>query len=158
MTKSPPAQPRLLVLCTHNSARSQMVEGWLRRLAEEAGLVAEVWSAGTEKTSVKPEALAVMAEAGIDLSGQYSKTLYEVPDPWNFDLVLTVCDAAAEACPAYPARTRRLHVSLPDPSGLPLTEWRRVRDAGERVARALTAALADGRWPREEELRAAAGV
>jgi len=158
MTKSLPVKPRLLVLCTHNSARSQMIEGWLRRLAQEAGLAAEIWSAGTEKTRVKPEALAVMAEVGIDLGGQYSKTLYEVPDPWNFDLVLTVCDAAAEACPAYPARTRRLHVSLPDPSGRPLTEWRRVRDAGERAARALVTALADGRWPQEEELRAAAGV
>jgi len=156
MTESPPAKPRLLVLCTHNSARSQMVEGWLRRLVEEAGLAAEVWSAGTEKTRVKPEALAAMAEVGIDLGGQYSKTLYEVPDPWNFDLVLTVCDAAAEACPAYPARTRRLHVSLPDPSGRPLSEWRRVRDAGGRVARALVGALADGRWPQEEELRTAA--
>ncbi len=149
---------RLLVLCTHNSARSQMAEGWLRRHLAEAGVAAEVWSAGTEKTRVKPEAVRVMAEAGVDLAGHASKTLFELPDPWNFDLVLTVCDAAAEACPAYPARTRRLHVSFPDPSGRPLAEWRRVRDALGRMSRALAAALAAGRWPDEAELKAAAGL
>ncbi len=149
---------RLLVLCTHNSARSQMAEGWLRRHLAEAGVAAEVWSAGTEKTRVKPEAVRVMAEAGVDLAGHASKTLFELPDPWNFDLVLTVCDAADEACPAYPARTRRLHVSFPDPSGRPLAEWRRVRDALGRMSRALASALAAGRWPGEAELKAAAGL
>ncbi len=138
---------RILVLCTHNSARSQMMEGWLRRHLAEAGLAAEVFSAGTEKTRLKPEAVAVMAEVGVDLSGQFSKTLLEVPDPWNFDLVLTVCDAAFEACPAYPARTHRLHVGFPDPTGRSLEEWRRVRDALGRASRALVAALAEGRWP-----------
>ncbi len=147
---------RILVLCTHNSARSQMMEGWLRRHLAEAGLPAEVHSAGTEKTRLKPEAVRVMGEVGIDLSGQFSKTLFEVPDPWNFDLVLTVCDAAAEACPAYPAKTHRLHVGFSDPSGRPLGEWRRVRDALGRASRALVAALAEGRWPEEDELSAAA--
>lgn len=149
---------RLLVLCTHNSARSQMMEGWLRKHLAEAGLEAEVWSAGTERTRVKPEAVQVMAEVGVDLSGHASKRLDEVPDPWNFDLVLTVCDAAAETCPAYPARTHRLHVGLPDPSGRPLGEWHRVRDAAERVSAALVHELAAGRWPDEEELRRAAGL
>ncbi len=149
---------RLLVLCTHNSARSQMMEGWLRRHLAEAGVAAEVWSAGTERTRVKPEAVRVMAEVGVDLTGHRSKALNELPDPWNFDLVLTVCDAAAEACPAYPARTRRLHVGLPDPSGRELAEWRRVRDAAGRVSMALARALAAGRWPGEAELRRAADV
>ncbi len=149
---------RLLVLCSHNSARSQMLEGWLRRHLAAAGVAAEIWSAGTEKTGVKPEALRVMAEAGVDLAGHRSKSLGELPDPWNFDLVLTVCDAAAAACPTYPARTRRLHVGLPDPTDRPLAEWRRVRDAAERVSSALARALAAGRWPAEAELRRAAGV
>ena len=105
------------MLCTHNSARSQMMEGWVRRHAGDAGLDLEVWSAGTERTRVKPEAVAAMAEAGIDLASHVSKTLDELPDPWAFDLVLTVCDDANEACPVYPARTVRRHVSVPDPSG-----------------------------------------
>jgi len=149
---------RLLVLCTHNSARSQMMEGWLRRHLAEAGLEAEVQSAGSVRTRVKPEALRVMAEVGIDLGGHRSKTLFELPDPWNFDLVLTVCDAAAETCPAYPARTRKLHVGLPDPSARSLAEWRRVRDAAGRVSTELTRALAAERWPHEDELRRTAGL
>ncbi|WP_456411463.1 arsenate reductase ArsC [Oceanithermus sp.] len=149
---------RLLVLCTHNSARSQMMEGWLRRHLAEAGVAAEVWSAGTVRTRVKPEAVRVMDEVGVDLTGHRSKALFELPDPWSFDLVLTVCDAAAEACPAYPARTRRLHVGLPDPSGRPLAEWRRVRDAAGRVSAALARALAAGCWPGEAELLRAASV
>ncbi len=135
-----------------------MMEGWLRRHLAEAGVAAEVWSAGTERTRVKPEAVRVMAEVGVDLTGHRSKALFELSDPWNFDLVLTVCDAAAEACPAYPARTRRLHVGLPDPSGRELAEWRRVRDAAGRVSMALTLALAAGRWPGEAELLRAADV
>lgn len=108
---------RVLILCTHNSARSQMAEGWVRHHADEAGLKIEVWSAGTEKTKVKAEATLVMLEVGIDLGGHRSKTLFELPDPWNFDIVLTVCDSANEACSAYPAQSTRLHVSFPDPSG-----------------------------------------
>lgn len=83
---------RLLVLCTHSSARSQMAEGWSRFHAHSLGLRLEVYSAGTEKTRVKPEAIQVMVEAGIDLSAHTSKTLYGIPCPWNFDLVLTVRD------------------------------------------------------------------
>lgn len=74
---------RILVLCTHNSARSQMAEGWLRHYARQAGLDAELFSAGTEATRVKPEAIKVMGEVGIDLSGHTSKTLYDLPDPWS---------------------------------------------------------------------------
>ena len=147
---------RLLVLCTHNSARSQMAEGWLRKLSREAGLELEVCSAGTEKTRLKPEAVAVMAEIGIDLSGQRSKTLEELPDPWAFDVVLTVCDSANEACPIYPARTTRLHLSFPDPSGQPLEVWREVRDALGETSRKLVALLARGEPPTEAAIAPAA--
>lgn len=82
-----------------------------------------------------------------------SKTLHDLPDPWGFELVLTVCDAANEACPAYPARTTRLHVSFPDPSGQDLERWREVRDAIGASSRKLTHALAEGRQPTEDELR-----
>ena len=73
---------RILALCTHNSARSQMAEGWLRHYAQELGLEAEVASAGTEKTRVKPDAITVMADVGIDLSQHTSKTLYDLPNPF----------------------------------------------------------------------------
>lgn len=149
---------RLLVLCTHNSARSQMAEGWLRHWAKEIGVDLEVHSAGTEKTFVKEEAKQVMAEVGIDLTGHFSKTLFELPDPWNFHLVLTVCDAAREACPAYPAKTERRHVSFPDPSGKPLEEWRRVRDALGRMAQFLVESLKAGRIPTDAELKRASGL
>lgn len=149
---------RLLVLCTHNSARSQMAEGWLRHWAREMGVDLEVHSAGTEKTFVKEEAKRVMAEVGISLEGHVSKTLYEVPDPWDFHLVLTVCDAAKEACPAYPAKTEKRHVSFPDPSGKPVEEWRRVRDALGRMSRYLVENLKRGRILTDEELREASGL
>ncbi len=135
-----------------------MAEGWLRHWAGALGLNLDVHSAGTQKTALRPEAVRVMREVGIDLAGQYSKTLFELPDPWNFDLVLTVCDAAREACPAYPAKTARRHVAFPDPVGKPLAAWRRVRDALGGAARVLAEGLARGRVPGEEELRAAAGM
>ncbi len=118
-----------------------MAEGWLRHWASVLGLKVEVHSAGTAKTFLKPEAIRVMAEVGIDIHDQFSKTLLELPDPRNFDLVWTVCDAAHEACPSYPAKTRRRHTSFPDPSGKPLDEWRRVRDAIGGAARALIVEL-----------------
>jgi arsenate reductase len=147
---------RLLVLCTHNSARSQMAEGWLRHLAREAGVALEVASAGTERTRVKPEAVQVMQEVGIDLSGHTSKTLFELPDPWAFDAVLTVCDSANEACPTYPAQTTRLHVAFPDPSGEPLARWREVRDAIGELSRTIIAVLGRGEPLSQEALLAAA--
>jgi arsenate reductase (thioredoxin) len=119
---------RLLILCTHNSARSQMGEGWARHHAQKHDLEAEIWSAGTEATTVKSDAITVMAEVGIDLSSHSSKTLYDLPNPWNFDYVITVCDSAASNCPVYPARTKRLHYPFTDPSGSDLETWRRVRD------------------------------
>jgi len=134
---------RVLLLCTHNSARSQMAEGWVRYYAQELGVELEVHSAGTEQTRVKPEAVAVMNEVGINLGDHRSKTLFALPDPWNFGVVLTVCDSANEACPAYPAQTTRLHVSFPDPSGQDLAVWRKVRDDIGHMSRVLVARLGE---------------
>lgn len=146
---------RLLVLCTHNSARSQMAEGWLRRLSQDAGLEAEIWSAGTEKTQVKPPAIEVMAEIGIDLSHHRSKTIDEVPNDPPMDAVITVCDSANDACPTFPGKTRRYHVSLPDPSGHDLERWRQSRDQIGRVMKALVEELKAERWPAADLLERA---
>jgi arsenate reductase (thioredoxin) len=132
---------RILILCTHNSARSQMAEGWARHYAQEGGLEAEIFSAGTEATRVKPDAITVMLEVGIDLSTHTSKTLYDLPDPWNFEYVITVCDNAAEACPVYPAKTTKLHYPFVDPSGSDLEVWRTVRDQIGAQMQAFVAAL-----------------
>src|SRR5205823_752620 len=103
---------RVLFICTHNSARSQMAEGLLRHLGGDRF---EALSAGTEATQVRPLAIKAMAELGIDISGQESKTLDRyVHEP--FDMVITVCDSAAEACPIFPAAMQRRHWSFADPS------------------------------------------
>ena len=121
---------RVLILCTGNSARSQMAEGLLRSLAGDRF---EVFSAGTKPASVRPEAIAVMSEIGIDISGHRSKHLDEF-DGQHFDYVLTVCDNANENCPVYPAGTVRVHRSFEDPAAVKgteeerLTAFRRVRD------------------------------
>jgi arsenate reductase (thioredoxin) len=105
-------KPRVLFLCTHNSARSQMAEGLLRHLSGDGF---EAMSAGTEATHVRPLAVRAMEEVGIDISGQESKTLERyLGEP--FDYVITVCDDANEACPLFPGAKSRLHWSLPDPS------------------------------------------
>lgn len=107
-----PGATRVLFLCTHNSARSQMAEGYLRHAA---GGMFEVASAGTDATRVRPESQETMAEIGIDISGQESKTLKRyLGEP--FDYVVTVCDDAGESCPAFPGPAKRLHWSLEDPS------------------------------------------
>ncbi len=103
---------RVLFLCTHNSARSQMAEGLLRHLAGDRF---EVYSAGTEAAFVRPEAISVMAELGVDISGQESETLDRYLDE-PFDHVVTVCDDANEACPVFPGAKNRLHWSFRDPS------------------------------------------
>ncbi len=135
-----------------------MAEGWLRHYVRKSGLDAEVLSAGTEATTVKPNAIAVMDEVGIDLSGHTSKTLYDLPDPWNVDLVLTVCDSANDTCPAYPATTTRRHVSVPDPSGATLDRWREVRDGLGRLSEALVERLGRGEWPSDDTLRQRLGL
>ncbi len=121
---------RVLFLCTHNSARSQMAEGLLRHLAGDRF---EAHSAGTEATHVRPLAIRAMKEIGVDISGQESKTLERyLGEP--FDYVITVCDDADEACPFFPGAKERLHWSLPDPAAAEGTEddrlevFRSVRD------------------------------
>jgi len=122
---------RVLFICTHNSARSQMAEGLLRHLGGDRF---EVFSAGTEATHVRPLAIQAMAELGIDISGQPSKTLERYLNQ-PFDEVITVCDAAAEACPFFPGASHRRHWSFEDPSKAQgsqeeqLAVYRRVRDA-----------------------------
>jgi len=146
---------RLLVLCTHNSARSQMGEGWLRKLAQEAGLEAEIWSAGSEKTSVKPEAVQVMSEVGVDLSGHWSKTVEEIPHQETIDATITVCGDPHDSCPIFPGRTRHYHVGLPDPSGQGLERWRESRDQVGRVMKVFVEELKAGGWPTVESLEQA---
>ena len=135
---------RVLILCTHNSARSQMAEALTREAARRAGLALEVHSAGTEATRVKDEAKAVIAELGLSLEGHTSKTLYDVPDPQKFDYVVTVCDSAAEACPVYPGTTAQRHYPFTDPSGGGLDRWRAVRDQLDGQFSAFVEALKGG--------------
>jgi arsenate reductase (thioredoxin) len=103
---------RVLILCTGNSARSQMAEGLLRDIAGDRY---EVFSAGSKPSVVNPLAIEAMKEVGIDISGQRSKHLNEyLSQP--FDFVITVCDEAAETCPLFPGKAERIHWSFPDPA------------------------------------------
>lgn len=135
---------RVLFVCTGNSARSQMAEGWLRHLS---GGRVEAASAGTEPKGLHPLAVRVMAERGVDVSGQRSKPLSEVVDQ-AFDLVVTVCDRARQTCPVFPG-ARTLHWDLPDPASVDGPEealrlFREVRDELERRVRALLRSLGEG--------------
>jgi len=132
-TPGVPALRRILFLCTGNSCRSQMAEGWANALAPDR---LEAWSAGLEAHGLNPQAVQVMREAGVDISQQRSKTLDEVAH-LDFDCVVTVCDHAREACPLFPGRTHRIHASFQDPPTLAhqaaspeeaLGIYRRVRD------------------------------
>ena len=105
---------RVLILCTGNSARSQMAEGLLRRIAGDRY---EVFSAGVAPSHVRPEAIEVMSELGIDLSTHRSKSVNEFAGQ-RFDYVITVCDNAAENCPVFPGSTKRIHWSFDDPAGV----------------------------------------
>jgi len=122
------AKRRAVFLCTHNSARSQMAEGLLRH---RKGEIYDVQSAGTHPIQVDADAVQVMAEIGIDISSQRSKGLEEL-EGTGFDLAVTVCDRAAEACPILPGARRRVHRSFDDPAAyegaLRLPAFRRVRD------------------------------
>lgn len=128
---------KVLMLCTGNSCRSQMAEGWVRALK---GDQIEVYSAGIETHGMNPHAILVMAEAGVDISGHHSKnvnTLFHVP----FDYVVTVCGHADETCPSFPGKVKKVHVGFDDPPKLAreiaarggseqeqLDAYRRVRD------------------------------
>ena len=117
-------QQRVLILCTGNSARSQMAEGLLRRMAGDRF---EVFSAGTRPAGLNPNAVAAMAEIGIDISGHRSKSIDEF-EGQQFDYVITVCDNAKESCPVFPGAGRRIHHSFNDPADQQLPAFRTVRD------------------------------
>lgn len=137
---------RVLFLCTGNSCRSQMAEGWARHLKAE---VIESYSAGIEKHGMNPYAVKVMAEAGVDISKHFSKTPEDL-GPIQFDYVVTVCGHANEHCPIFPGKAKILHVGFDDPprltKGLPdgeekLSVYRRVRDEIRRFIETLPEAL-----------------
>lgn len=139
---------RLLFLCTGNACRSQMAEGWARHLLGET---IEAFSAGVEAHGLDPRAVAVMAEAGVDISGHRSKRLDELARG-DFDLVITLCDAAAATCPTFPGASCHLHHPFDDPPRLArsatspeaaLEAYRRVRDE----IRDFVATLSQARWP-----------
>lgn len=124
---------KILFLCTGNSCRSQMAEGWARHLKKRE---VEACSAGIKRHGMNPHAVRVMEEAGVDMSGHTSKTLDELPDQ-NFEVVVTLCGHANETCPFFPGQVRRVHRGFDDPPSLCaemtnedeiLAVYRRVRD------------------------------
>ncbi|HEY2586191.1 MAG TPA: arsenate reductase ArsC [Tepidisphaeraceae bacterium] len=124
---------KVLFLCTGNSCRSQMAEGWARALR---GAAIEAYSAGVEPHGMNPRAVQVMREAGVDIAGHRSKHVDELKDV-PLDYVVTVCDHANETCPLFPGRTKVIHVGFDDPPRLAkearsdeeaLGHYRRVRD------------------------------
>ena len=146
----------IIFLCTGNSCRSQMAEGWTRALK---GDLIEAYSAGVETHGLNPIAVAVMAEVGVDISGHHSKHLHELRDI-SFDAVITVCDHAREACPFFPGAKKMLHAGFADPptmardlaaQGAGEEEqrdcYRRVRDEIRAYVETLPGAL--GLHPRE---------
>jgi arsenate reductase len=141
------SKPRILILCTGNACRSQMGEGWLRH---DLGDRIEVHSAGTQPSAVHPLAIRVMGEAGVDISTHCSKSVEELKG-LAFELVVTVCDAAREACPILPGARKMLHENFEDPAlagdgedALPV--FRRVRDEiRARLVPLVVAELNEGR-------------
>ena len=140
-------RPKVLFLCTGNACRSQMAEGWARRVA---GGRFDVYSAGTDPHGMNPRAMAVMAEAGVDIASHSSKHVDDLKDV-RFDYVVTVCGHASENCPVFPGKAKRVHVGFDDPPKLAkdakteeetLSHYRRVRDEIRRfVETDLDAAL-----------------
>ena len=140
---------KVLFLCTGNSCRSQMAEGWARHLKSE---VIEPYSAGIEKHGMNPHAVRVMAEAGVDLSMHYSKTLEDI-GPVHFDYVVTVCGHAHEHCPVFLGQAKVVHVGFEDPPKLTkhlpdgeekLATYRRVRDEIRKFVETLPEGLKRG--------------
>lgn len=137
---------KILFLCTGNSCRSQMAEGWARYLKGDS---IEPYSAGIETHGLNQNAIKVMSEAGVDISNHNSKPLDEVKDI-DFDYVITVCDAANESCPMFPGKTKVIHVGFEDPPRLveeagteeqALDCYRRVRDEIKRFVETLPESL-----------------
>jgi len=134
---------RALILCTGNSARSQMAEGLLRSMAGDR---LDVFSAGTRPAGLNPNAVAAMGEIGIDISGHRSKSVDEFRGQ-PFDYVLTVCDGARESCPVFPGPAVQFHRDFEDPAAAPagrqLPVFRKVRDELRSWLAALTETLTD---------------
>lgn len=137
---------RVLFLCTGNSCRSQMAEGWARALRSDR---IEAHSAGLEAKGLNPKAVKVMAEAGVDITAQRSKTIDDLGDA-SFDWVVTVCGHADETCPTFPGKARKVHVPFDDPPALErgvgseeaaLQIYRRVRDEIRAFVESLPEAL-----------------
>lgn len=128
---------KVLVLCTGNSCRSQIAEGFLRHFA---GDKTEIYSAGVETHGVNPKAIEVMAEDGIDISDHTSNNVIEYKDI-DFDYVITVCDNAKERCPYFPTKAQKFHYNFPDPAKATGTdeqvmeEFRRVREMIKKYSR-----------------------
>ncbi len=144
-----PKKTTILFLCTGNSCRSQMAEGWARKLKSES---VEAYSAGIETHGLHPHAVRVMAEAGVDISGQRSKHVSELRDI-AFDYVVTVCGHAQDNCPVFPGKARIVHVGFDDPPRLAadaktdeerLAPYRRVRDEIRAFVLGLPESLQDG--------------
>ena len=144
--QTPMSKLKVLFLCTGNSCRSQMAEGWARHLKSD---VIEPYSAGIEKHGMNAQAVKVMAEAGVDLSKHYSKTVEEI-GPVHYDYVVTVCGHANENCPVFLGKAKVVHVGFEDPTKLTkdlpdgeekLTVYRRVRDEIRRFVEGLPEAL-----------------
>lgn len=145
--QTPVPKLKILFLCTGNSCRSQMAEGWARHLR---GDLVEPYSAGIVKHGLNPHALKVMAEAGVDIAAHQSKTLEDI-GPVDFDYVVTVCGHANEHCPIFPGKTKVVHVGFEDPPTLTkhlpdgeekLAVYRRVRDEIRRFIETLPGSLA----------------
>ena len=121
---------KILILCTGNSCRSQIAEGYMKYFANER---ADIYSAGVETHGVNPKAIVIMKEDGIDISNQTSNNIEEYKNV-DFDYVITVCDNAKERCPLYPSQTLKLHYNFPDPAKAIgtdleiLNQFRTVRD------------------------------
>jgi arsenate reductase len=137
----------ILFLCTGNSCRSQMAEGWAKTLKSDDFTA---WSAGVETHGLNPLAVQVMAEAGVDISGQTSKLVTDLPVDTEFDYVVTVCGHANENCPYFPAKTRVVHIGFDDPPSLALSMtdeeeilavYRRVRDEIKAFVEGLPSSL-----------------
>jgi len=128
--KNRPVKKKILFLCTGNACRSQIAEGWARHL--KSGVI-EAYSAGISPAGVSTRAIAVMAEAGVDISTQISKHIDTLKDV-DFDYVVTVCDNAIELCPVFPSRTKKIHKSFENPAFMVGSEdeimavFRKIRD------------------------------
>ncbi len=147
---------KILFLCTGNSCRSQMAEGWARHL--KANQI-EPYSAGLEARGLDARAVKVMAEVGVDISSQTSKTLADLAG-MSFDYVVTVCSHANETCPVFPGRAKVIHVAFDDPPKLAksskteeeaLSHYRRVRDEIQALVESLPGRLRQAGAPHQTE-------